>query len=152
MSGLARWIGIAAVIGVIAAVGFVFRDRLSSNADNLQVGDCFQVPTDAGSTIEDVQHQPCIESHTGEVFFIGDHPAPDGAPVLTRDDLIQFVQGTCLPALDAYTGTDVVAGGRYDISGIYPTDEDWANGEREFTCYAVLLDGGTMTSSIKAAQ
>ena len=43
------------VIGEIGA--FLFRDRLTGNAAELKVGDCFDVPTTA-TEITDVQHHP----------------------------------------------------------------------------------------------
>ena len=46
----------------VAIGGFVLRDRLSSNAGDLAVGDCFDEPTASAETIEDVQHQPCTEA------------------------------------------------------------------------------------------
>ncbi|MFL5770078.1 MAG: septum formation family protein [Chloroflexota bacterium] len=139
------------IIGAIVVGGLIFRDRISGNAAELKVGDCFDTPTTADATVGDVQHHPCTEAHTAEVFFVGDHPAANGAAILNQDDVFGYAMDTCLPALNTYTGTDVAAEGKYDMSAFYPADEDWNKGERGVTCYAILLDGGTMTSSIKAA-
>ncbi|HEY7970691.1 MAG TPA: hypothetical protein VID95_11905, partial [Candidatus Limnocylindrales bacterium] len=65
-----RWILRIGIIVLIVAGGFLLRDRLSSNAGDLKVGDCFDDP--AGQTeIKDVQHHPCSEGHTAEVVFLG---------------------------------------------------------------------------------
>ena len=42
----------------------------SGNAGDLAVGDCFDAPTLEGQTVSDVQHHPCTEAHTGEVFAV----------------------------------------------------------------------------------
>ena len=59
-----------AIIAIIIVGGFVLRDRLSSSAGDLKVGDCFDEPA-TGGEISDVQHHPCTEAHTAEVVFIG---------------------------------------------------------------------------------
>ena len=105
MSGLARWIGIAAVIGVIAVVGFIFRDRLSGNAGELQVGDCFDDPG-AVAEVSDVQHHPCTEPHTGEVFYVGEMTG-DNSSYPADDAFLEHVGTNCVPAFETYTGTDV---------------------------------------------
>jgi hypothetical protein len=63
------------VVGAIVVGGFLFRDRISGNAGDLQVGDCFDDP--GTSEISDVQHHPCTEAHTGEVIFIGNMSGTD---------------------------------------------------------------------------
>ena len=73
------WIVRIAIIGVIALGGLIFRERLSGSAGDLAVGECFDVP--AGDTnIGDVQHHPCSEAHTGEVFALVKNPAAKGTP------------------------------------------------------------------------
>jgi hypothetical protein len=139
------------IIGAVIVGGLIFRDRLSSNAADLAVGDCFDQPKTATETIEDVQHHPCTESHTAEVFFVGSHPAASGAAPLTESGLFDFVEASCLPAFTTYTGIDLLTDGTYDIGTIYPLDADWSKGEREVTCYAYKLDGSAMTASVKKA-
>ena len=65
------WIVRIGIVAVIAIGIFVFRDRLSSSAGDLAVGDCFDEPSIA-IEIKDVQHHPCNEAHTAEVIFVGD--------------------------------------------------------------------------------
>src|SRR5262245_56412524 len=70
-SGMSR--GNLIVIGIFIALGvggFIFRDFLSANATDLKVGDCFDEPANMES-VEDVQHHPCTDEHTAEVFFTG---------------------------------------------------------------------------------
>ena len=97
------WVFRIGIIAVIAIGAFIFRDRLSSSAADLAVGDCFDVPT-ANVNIKDVQHHPCTESHTGEVFVLVNHPAAKGTAALTEAELIDFLTTACAPPFLAYVG------------------------------------------------
>ena len=80
MSGaVRRYLLLGAIVVIVLVVAFVFRDRLSGNAGDLAVGDCFDAPTLDGQTVSDVQHHPCTEPHTGEVFAVVTNPAADAA-------------------------------------------------------------------------
>src|SRR5262245_10295127 len=57
------------IVAVIVLGGLLVRDFISGSPDALRVGDCIDTPTsDAG--ISDVQHHPCDQAHTGEVFGV----------------------------------------------------------------------------------
>jgi hypothetical protein len=144
------WVIRIAIIAAIAIGAFVLRDRLTGNAGDLKVGDCFDRPVTAEETIESVQHHPCTEAHTAELIFQGNHPAAKDAPPPSEEELFTYVESNCLPAFNSYTGTDLLAGSEFDLGFIYPLDEDWNKGDRGITCYAYRLDGATMTTSIKA--
>lgn len=142
MRGLALRFG---VIAVIVVAGFVLRSYFTGNAGDLQVGDCFDVPTGT-ETVKDVQHHPCSDSHTGEVFFVGNF---DNATFPTDADFQQYVQDNCLPAYTSYTGNDVLTTEGADFGYFEPTQDGWSSGDREVTCYATRADGGPMTGSLK---
>ena len=134
-----------AIIGAVLLGGFLFRDRISGNAGELQVGDCFDVPA-LDTNIKDVQHHPCIEPHTGEVVYVGDHPAAKGTP-FADSLLMEFAGTSCLPAFDAYIGSN--SGDGLDIGAFYPLVKDWDKGDREITCYLYKVDGTSMSGSLK---
>jgi ABC-type molybdate transport system substrate-binding protein len=142
------WIFRIAIIGVIALGAFVFRDRLSGNAGDLAIADCFDVP--AGETaISDVQHHPCTESHTGEVFAVVTHPAAEGTPPITESQLVDYLTTACAPVFLAYVGPEAATAGVLDFGAFYPGEEDWNSGDRKVTCYAYRIDDAPMTSSVK---
>jgi hypothetical protein len=145
MRGWILRIGIIAVIGIGA---LIFRDRLSSSAADLAVGDCFDVPT-ANVNIKDVQHHPCTESHTGEVFILVNHPAAKGTAAVTEAELIDFLTTACAPTFLSYVGPTAAQSGNLDFGAFYPTAEDWADGDRGVTCYAYRVDEAAMTTSVK---
>ena len=142
------WIFRIGIIAVIAIGAFIFRDRLTSSAAELKVGDCFDVPT-TQVDIKDVQHHPCTESHTGEVFILASHPAAKGTAPLTETQLRDFLGSACTPAFISYIGQDAVTAGVLDFGAFYPRDKDWTDGDRGVTCYAYRVDEKPMTSSIK---
>ena len=134
-----------AIIGAVLLGGFLFRDRISGNAGDLQVGDCFDVPA-LDTNISDVQHHPCTEPHTGEVVYVGDHPAAKGT-AFAESLLVEFAGTSCLPAFDAYIGSNSADG--VDIGAFYPVVKDWDGGDREITCYLYKIDGTSMHGSLK---
>ena len=136
------------VIVLIAGGAFLFRDRITGGADDLKVGDCFDLPTTATETVKDVQHHPCDDSHTAEVFFVTTHPAAKGAPYPSEAALHAYLSDTCTTALEVYVGA--AKADLYELGAFYPTDEDWNKDERGVTCYLTLLDESPMTTSAKA--
>jgi hypothetical protein len=143
-----RFLLTIAVVLLIAGGAYVFRDRISGGADDLKVGDCFDVPATAEDTVKDVQHHPCDESHTAEVILVTNHPAAKGAKVPTDADLRTYLVDTCGSALEVYVGAPKAE--LYDLGAFYPTDEDWNKNERGVTCYLTLLDESPMKTSAKA--
>jgi hypothetical protein len=135
------------LIGGVLLGAFLFRDRISGNAGDLQVGDCFDVPA-GDNPFYKVQHHPCSEPHTGEVVFVIDHPAAKGTP-FTRSMLLEFASTSCIPALDAYIG--ITAGDRIDVGALYPDSKEWDDGDRKITCYASMVDGSSLSTSFKAS-
>ena len=138
-----------AIIAAIIIGGFVLRDRLSSNAGDLQVGDCFEDPGQL-TEVKDVQHHPCSEAHTGEVIYVGTMTGENNA-YPSDDTILTFVGTNCLPAFASYTGKEY-DGQVLDVGYFHPTSEGWGKGDRGVICYAYNIDGSTTTGSVKVAQ
>ena len=49
------------IVLIVGGLAF-FRDRISGDVTELQVGDCIDEPTSSASSITDVQHQPCTDA------------------------------------------------------------------------------------------
>jgi putative regulator of septum formation len=139
------------VIGIFVVGGILFRDRLSGDANDLRVGDCFEEPA-LTQTIEDVQHQPCGEVHDSEVVWVGTHPAAKGAAVPSDEGHRAWIATTCLPAFTAYTGIDLLSQEVLTMGYFVPTDDSWQEGDRKIICYAVRMDGQAMTQSVRTAR
>jgi hypothetical protein len=145
------WVFRIGIIGVIAIGALIFRDRISGNAGDLKLGDCFDDPvTTTGQVVSDVQHHPCTESHTAEVIFLGNMTGADNA--YPADAAVEsYVTAQCLPAWQAYTGKDFNSEVVLTLGYLTPTQEGWGKGDRGVTCYAAREDGAPMTSSVKKA-
>jgi hypothetical protein len=141
-------LGIFGIIIIIGIVGFVFRDRLSSDAGGLKIGECFDDP--AGATrITDVQHHPCTESHTAEVVYLGS--LPDGDKNFPTTATVQeWVRTNCVPAWSTYTGKDFDSELTLALGFYQPSPESWGSGDRKMVCYAIREDAAPMTTSVKA--
>jgi hypothetical protein len=136
-----------AIVAVFIVGGLIFRDRLTSSPTELQMGDCFDLPTKAGETVKDVQHHPCTEAHTAEVILLAKHPAAKGAKEPSESKLTSYLVDTCGAALTRYVKGDT---DDLDYGMFYPTSEDWKDGDRGVTCYVTMLDASPMTASLKS--
>lgn len=148
--------GVLVILIVLTVGGLaLFRDRISGDVNQLQVGDCIDEPSST-SSITDVQHQPCTEPHDGEVFANLTYPGDNNAsyPVLTTafDD---FVSTNCLPLAEQYTGRtqDEIGAAGYSYAYFYPTSSSWTeNNDRGVTCYIEKADGTKMTGSVRSSS
>ena len=145
MRGLLIRVGI---IAVIVAVGFVFRDFLSGNAGDLKVGDCFDQPSTTNTVVKDVPHHPCSDPHLAEVIWVGDYDQAS-ATYPTEAAFQSFVLDRCVGAFETYTGRAYLQDQELDIQPFWPTEEGWGKGDKEVTCFAVRVDGGKITGSVK---
>jgi hypothetical protein len=133
---------------VVVVGAIVFRDRLSGNAGELKVGDCFDVP--AGEEIKDVQHHPCAEAHDGEVLLVGKYEGTGTLP--TQDQFETWVGDNCLGAVFTdYVGATYES--REDISAgaFWPSADGWSSGDRVVICYIAPTDEQKITYSYRAA-
>jgi hypothetical protein len=137
------------IIAVIVIGGIIFRDRLSGNATDLRIGDCFD-DTEA-LEIKDVQHHPCTEAHTAEVVLVTDHTAAKGSAYPSVADFSNWADNTCIPAILSYVGPNADLAS-LDYAFLYPKESDWSDGERQMICYVTRLDRGTMSQSVRAAS
>ena len=139
---------IGAVVVVILVAYVVFRDQMSGSATELQVGDCFDVPA-ASTNINDVQHHPCGESHTGEVFFIGKDGSASGASYPPQDAFQSDLEAQCAPAFAGYVGVSADTSTAYAIEMFYPDESTFGGGSRTLTCYLVTANGSPVAGSAK---
>jgi len=138
------------IIAVIVVGALIFRDRMSNNAGELKVGDCFDDPP-AAVEIKDVQHHPCTEAHTAEVVFVGKMTGDNAA--YPADSVVESLVGAnCIPAWNAYTGKTYDSEEILDLGFYQPTSQGWSKGDRDVICYAIRVDSEPMTSSLKATQ
>jgi hypothetical protein len=138
------------IIALIGGGAYLFRDRISGNAGELKVGDCYDDPATSGE-IKDVQHHPCTEAHTAEVIHVGKLSGDDSS-YPTDSTLATWVRANCIPAWNAYTGKDFDTDTVLDLGFLQPTTKGWNGGDRDVICYVTRVDHAPLTSSVKATQ
>ena len=151
IGGLVRRFWILGVIAIIGIGVFVFRDRLTGGANDLAVGDCFDLPASTLQEIEEVQHHPCNEPHTAEAILIYDVPG-DADEYPSEAAVLASVEENCLPAFAAYTGAEYQTQSTLDIYWLYPNLESWQNGDREISCSLFRVDEAPMSKSMKGSN
>jgi hypothetical protein len=144
-----RWralLVLALLVGFLVVVLFTVKDNTSAN--DLKVGDCFDIPT--ATSVQTVTHHQCTEPHTAEVFMVADYT---GSPMDTPLTLLidDFVGATCDPAFTTYVGDSLEDSPDLSIGYLYPDDDAWKAGNRSITCYVVKTDQGSMSSSLKGS-
>jgi hypothetical protein len=138
----------ALVVIVLLVIGgvFLFRDRLSGDVTDLQVGDCFDEPASGTTSVTDVQHQPCTAAHDAEIIYIVADTSTSYPSVSYFDTVANQV---CTDQATAYIGTDFNT--RADINGgyFYPTSDSWDGGNKNITCYIDGPEGTKLYGSLK---
>lgn len=135
---------VGVLVAFIAIVLFVVRNNVA--ADDLKVGDCFNVPN--GTTIQTVERHPCTETHTAEVIFVGDYTGTSYPISLSLDS---FVEDSCVPAFETYVGRGVDSDPELSIGYFYPSRDGWDSGDRTITCYITQPDESPMTDSLQGS-
>jgi hypothetical protein len=146
-----RWGGLVIIILVAAGLFAVFRDRLPASSQDLKVGDCFDLSDPTASSVDQVPHHPCTESHMFEVFFNATNSSPADATYPPLSVFGADVAAQCKPAFEAYVGISFDASA-LDINYLYPQSIGWGKGDRTITCYLARSDNAPMTSSMKGAK
>ena len=143
--------GIAIRVGIVALIvigGLILRPFLTSNFADLKVGECFDVPT-ATESVKDVQHHPCSDEHSAEVFYVGKSAAAKHVAYPTDDEFAVEVFSFCDGAFASYTGLDSNTDAVWTYGFFVPTSDGWSDGDRDVICYAAKIDSSTTKGSIK---
>jgi hypothetical protein len=141
-------VGRILLVGVIVVGGVLVRDFVSGNADDLRTGDCIDAPA-MGQEVEDVQHHPCDQSHTAEVFAAFEYAAASGAAYPTDTTMDNVVLSRCYSEFATYTGGSFESREDLDMAYMSPTVQGWGQGDRTMTCILLRVDGAAMTSSMR---
>lgn len=143
------WRAIVIVGAIVVFLGIVlFAVRNNVSADDLKVGDCFNVPN--GSTVKTVERHGCTESHTGEVILVAEYTGTETVyPIAFGFD--SFAQAACTPAFETYVGRAIDSEPALSVGYFYPTSDGWSSGDRTITCYVANPDNSEMSQSVKAS-
>ena len=101
----------------------------------MQDGDCFMVPSD--EVVTSVEAMPCADPHDAQKFatiqvpYVGDY---DEMAVL------ESTWKTCAESFEAFVGVPYAESALY-LSAFTPTEDGWAQSDREAACLIVSETG-----------
>ena len=105
-------------------------DSGETSVFDLEVGDCFSAESDQLDTVLVVD---CAQPHEYEAFHVFDHDAGADAPYPGDDALFDFADTECQPPFEEFVGHDYQTSIWY-ITSLTPSEETWADGDREIVC------------------
>ena len=119
----------AASVSPTASTGTGIGGEATSVLD-LEVGDCFSVESDELATVVVVA---CEQSHEYEAFALLDHEAGEADPYPGDEAMLEYGNTACQAPFQAYVGREYETSIWY-ITSVFPSEETWAAGDREFVC------------------
>lgn len=100
---------------------------------------CYNLPDPTGGAVE----VACSEPHTIEIYAIRDLPGGPGAPFQGLDAAL----GLCNEDFQRITGVGLGLATIYTRSVLRPSEDTWADGERDVTCYVRYPETTTLRLS-----
>jgi len=155
--GMARagWIlgavGVAgfAVFVTLAATGVIDDDEI--DVSQLDPGDCVDLTAGDVEEIRNLPRRACDDAHDGEVYLVDDVDFEgDEYPGLAA--LREQIEERCFgDAFADYVGLPY-AESELGLYYLYPIEDGWRLGDREFVCIAVETDGSPMFESVEGSR
>ncbi|WP_341952432.1 septum formation family protein [Salinibacterium sp. TMP30] len=110
---------------------------------SLTVGDC-EAASPAEGEVSETTVIDCAEPHQGEIYaasYLPEGDFPGGAAIEAQAD------NDCYTEFESFVGA-YVSDSMYDFSWYYPTEQSWADGDREILCIAYSPDGEDIIGSL----
>lgn len=146
---------LAAIVGFAIYGASTNADRDSSGAIveegsigafNVQVGDCFDDVT-SFEEVSSVPGVPCSDPHDNEtyaVFDVGVASYPEG------ESMSELAFESCKKHFEAYIGKDYESS-TLDITTMFPSEQSWAQDDREVICAVYDMNAEKLTGSAKGS-
>ena len=142
---------------VALGVGYLFSARRGDDGsltaagnvgvDDLRAGDCFNAGD--ATEISDVDGVPCGQAHEYEVFSLASY---EGDGTFPSDAQLEGIfTEVCEPAFETYVGEPYATSVIYGTM-ITPSEESWADGDREYICVLYDPDDAALTQSLRDAN
>lgn len=150
--GKARAGWILGAIGLVAGSIFwvvVAREIAGTTAvEDLEAGDCVELPDDDEADIGRLKTTDCTEPHDAEVFSVGDLGDGDD-PYPSLREIEGMIAEVCIPDFEDYVGVPLVQS-EYQVYPIRPSEETWED-YQGFVCLVVDPDGAELTESVEGS-
>ena len=114
---------------------------------DLEEGDCFGAAS--GEQVETVNVVDCDEPHVYEVFSLFDYEG-DGDDYPGEETVQAFADVGCDADFEEFVGIDYQSSSWY-ITSVTPSEETWAEGDREVVCTLNLEDRSEVTGSAEGS-
>ncbi len=147
----ARTVVSCAVVDKTGAQWAGTAESVSGSYSGIDVGDCFDYPTQTADAAE----LPCDSPHDAEMYLL-DAALPaaqqDPAAAYPTDAEWQDLSSTvCLTGFTDYTGLPFDTSTTLSFSYVYPLAEDWSDiDKRKMSCVVIEEDGTKLVGSKKA--
>jgi len=147
---------VLAIVAIVAIVGCApERDeetgQLAESGDvgvfELKVGDCLADFQDA-TELSSIEASPCDEPHSDEIYAAG--AIPDGAEFPGAKAIEAAAEDICLAEYAAFVGLPYDES-VLDIGYLTPTEDSWADGDREVLC-TIFDPLEEVTGSLRGAK
>lgn len=109
---------------------------------DLEEGDCFGA---AGEQVETVNVVDCEDPHIYEVYALVDYESDDQA-YPGAEDVSAYADEQCEASFEDFVGIEYESS-RWYITSVTPSEETWADGDREIVCTLNLEDESEVTGS-----
>lgn len=120
------------------------------SAEEMAVGDCIDWPDPDEELIDKVAGVPCDQPHDAEIYAmpwlsVGANEYPG------IEELFEPAAQACYEAFEDYVGVPYDLDVDHYFDFFSPSEEGWADGDREIVCLAYRIDEAKMTASVRAS-
>ena len=116
----------------------------------LVAGDCVVGEAFGGAQPEATEGSvvDCATEHDAEVVGLVTYEQGPGEPYPGQEQVAAFAEDNCATTFESYVGTPF-GESEYQLLTLWPTEDSWAEGDREAVCLAFSEDG-PLTASVAA--
>ena len=104
------------------------------SAFEMQVGDCFDDPTDAEAQVSSLSAVPCESPTTTRSSRCSSMPRRATRPTPASRTLLDYSSEACVAPFAPFVGK-IYAESHFVISALFPSSESWDQGDREVVCF-----------------
>jgi hypothetical protein len=120
----------------------------------LEVGTCFDDPAfaaDESSTIGDTTAVQCFDPHDAEVFAVVAFTQTDEDDYPGEEAVQDYADDQCFDRFEDFVGIPYEESA-LDIATIWPTEDSWAEGDREAVCSVFHVENQKLEGTMDGAE
>jgi len=110
-------------------------------------GDCVDFGL-GDDEIQELASKSCEGLHDAEVYSLPIHPAVPTAPFPGEDSILEVGETMCGEELSEFAGSSIEASDDLTFFLLWPTEESWDFGDREYVCFVWTASGKQIVGSV----